>query len=65
MRCGDCHWRIHPETDRHVIVREQMVAPNLGSEATDGRALCADCGDDRVARDDEYRDHEKDRLASR
>lgn len=50
MRCDDCNRQIDPETDRHVIRREQVVAPDLGTEATDGRSLCADCGDVEDAR---------------
>lgn len=50
MNCDDCGADIDPETDRHVIRREQVVAPDLGTETVDGRALCADCGDVADAR---------------
>lgn len=50
MNCDDCGTEIDPETDRHAIVREQLVAPDLGVEDVDGRALCADCGDVADAR---------------
>lgn len=45
MHCHDCERPIDPETDRHVVVTEQLVAPDLGLEGSDGRVLCADCAD--------------------
>lgn len=50
MNCDTGIAQIDPETDRHAIVREQLVAPDLGTEADRGRALCADCGDVADAR---------------
>lgn len=50
MRCADCDRKIDPETDRHLVVREQLVAPDLGLEGADGQVLCRDCMDPQVAR---------------
>lgn len=52
MRCDgeNCNRKIDPETDRHVLVSEELVAPDLGLEDTAGRVLCADCGDVDEAR---------------
>lgn len=50
MNCDDCGAKIDPETDRHALVTEQLVAPDLGSELADGRAVCGDCADVSDAR---------------
>lgn len=50
MNCDTCGAEIDPETDRHVHRSERVVAPDLGTEATDGGTLCADCGDVADAR---------------
>ena len=49
MRCDECRARIDPETDRHLIVTERLVAPDLGVEGSDGQVLCADCMDPQIA----------------
>lgn len=49
MHCHDCHRPIDPETDRHLVVTERLVAPEWGVEGSDGRVLCADCMDPQVA----------------
>lgn len=50
MRCDDCGVRIDPETDRHAIVYEKFIAPDLGTERAAGELLCVDCGDVEDAR---------------
>lgn len=45
MKCDNCEAVIDPETDRHALVREQLVAPDLGTERATGKALCGGCAD--------------------
>jgi hypothetical protein len=49
MRCARCEAKIDPETDRHLVVREELVAPDLGLEGVDGGALCESCMNPEVA----------------
>lgn len=49
MNCDDCEAIIDPETDRHLIITERLVAPEWGVEGTDGRALCESCMDPQCA----------------
>lgn len=49
MRCDDCEALIDPETDRHLLVSERLVAPDLGVEGSDGRTLCERCMDPQCA----------------
>lgn len=43
MHCDSCDRKIDPETDRHLVVSERLVAPDWGVEGSDGAAYCADC----------------------
>ena len=48
MHCTDCRARIDVETDRHLIVTEQLVEPEMGLEGSDGRVYCETCMDPTV-----------------
>lgn len=43
MKCHDCNATIDPETDRHLVVTERLVAPEWGVEGSDGAVYCEAC----------------------
>lgn len=44
MHCDDCNAVIDPETDRHLLTRERLVAPQVTAEDVVARStLCESC----------------------